>query len=185
MLAQNVAPPSLIGFYSMCFRVLGDCYVTLGSIQLSCAPRSAPQVEQPSTGFTPWNRAAWERRPWVLWSLPQREPGSLAESQQPEAGNDCCCLPFNNHSGPYISWALAQPITMEHTDKTGLVTFFYFLFSPFIFSYFLFFASLTRKKGIIGLILKMAIKLIDHDPVIYLREWILLHAHPKSSSFMM
>ena len=149
----------------MCFRVLGDCYVTLGSIQLSCAPRSARQVEQPSTGFTPWNRAVWERRPWALWSPPQREPGSLAESQQPEAGNDCCCLPFNNHSGPYWSWALAQPITMEHTDKTGLVTFFLFLFYfLLLFSHTTYFCVFDQEKGNIGLILTMTIKLIASWP---------------------
>lgn len=90
-------------WFLFCCRVLGGCYVTPGSIQLSSALRSAPQVGQPSTGFTPWSRVVWGRRPWAPWNLPQREPGNSAESLQQDAGNDGCCLPLNNLSGPYWS----------------------------------------------------------------------------------
>lgn len=73
---------------SVCCRVLEGCCVTLGSTQLSFARRSAPQVEQPSTGFTRWSRGAWGRRLWAPWSRPPREPGNSARNQQQEAGSD-------------------------------------------------------------------------------------------------
>lgn len=114
-----------------CFcRGLGDCCVILGSIQLSSALRSAPQVEPPSMGFTPWSREVWGHRPWALWNLPLREPGSLAESLQQDAGNDVCRLPLNNLNGPYLglttNWIL---LSVEHKDKTSLPCFLYLIFS--------------------------------------------------------
>lgn len=86
------------GLYSIWCRVLGNCYVSPGSIRLSSALRSALRVEQPSTGFTPWSRAVWGRRPWAPWNLPLREPGSSAESEQKDPRNNGCSLPFDYYS---------------------------------------------------------------------------------------
>lgn len=62
--AVSVAPLSWLTFHACnhlvvsSVRALGECCVIPGSIQLSCALRSAPQEEQPSLGFTPWSREA-------------------------------------------------------------------------------------------------------------------------------
>lgn len=84
-------------------RALGGCCAILGSTQLSCALKSAPQAEQPSTGFTPWSREAWEQRPWVLWSLRRREPESWAAGLQQDAWSNSPFLPSNDRKGHFPS----------------------------------------------------------------------------------
>lgn len=103
-----------LGSSFMHYRVLGDCYVTLGNIRLNSALRSAPRVERLSTGFTPWSRVVWEHRPWALWNLPRREPGSLAESPHQDAGIENCCLLTLYKPSYKLNFCFLQSIPVEH-----------------------------------------------------------------------